>query len=257
MKITVNKARRAFCAVGVGLLMTATAAAAEPRAFAAISLVADELRMVGQEVVTGSALNNNPVETLSVGFDLIELQSLSALADAILKADAVATVAPVKLTEPRYYATRMDSEQGARASLPEDLVSMLRKGKVSHLVLLTKHRSEARMNTGINLLGTGYVEGLGFYVDRDTPLRQSGTSEVAKGFLAPYVYVRFSLIDVATLAVLRTEVVSDGRVLTAHGTKVGGDPWQILSPAEKVETLRRMVRAQTEAVVPRLLAGLQ
>jgi hypothetical protein len=243
--------------LGLGLALPLVALAEEPRAFAAISLVADELRIVGQQGTTGTALNQNEVVKIALNFDLIEAHALRAVTEAILKADASATVAPVKLTDARYYASQSTFVQGERAALPDDLLRTLRNGRVSHLVLLNKHRADARMNSGLQTFGSGRVEGLGYYVDHEARIREVGRAEVASGFLSPYVYVRLSVIDVASLAVLDSRTVVATQVLTAIGTKAGRDPWEVLDATQKIETLKQMIHNEVQDLVPKVLQGIK
>lgn len=251
-----SRMRRRICA-GLGLALPLAALASEPRAFAVISLVADELRIVGQQGTTGTALNQNEVAKIPLNFDLLEGHCLRAVTEAILKADTSATVAPVRLTEARHYAAPSVFAPGERAALPDDWLRMLRNGGVSHLVLLSKHRADARMNSGMQTFGSGRVEGLGYYVDNEMRLRQVGQAEVAKGFLSPYVYVRLSLIDVPSLAVIDSRTVVATKVLTAIGTKAGRDPWDVLDAGQKIETLKQMVSTEVQGLVPQLLQGIK
>ena len=82
------------------------------------------------------------------------------------------------------------------------------------------------------------VAGPGYYVDRDLWISRSDTGERAQGFLAPFVYIRVSLIDLATSAILRHELITESLVLSAARSKQGDDPWGVLSAEEKVAQLR-------------------
>ena len=248
--------RRALFALISWFVVGAPVWATEPpRTYAAISLIADSLRTVGHEATTGSLLANNPVELTPLGFEVLELPALRAVLGAVMTADRNAKVMPLKITDAAVYARQADFIAGSRAALPTELLEPLKQSGVSHLVLITRHRAAAQMNTGTMVLGSGTVEGVGFYIDREYRLRRQERSEITTGYLAPYVYVRAALIDLKTLKVLNSEISSVGTVHTASGSKVGADPWQILGDGEKIETLKDMIQRQLNLTVSKLLAG--
>jgi len=237
-----------------GLTVPAWATEA-PRTYAAMSLIADGLRNVGHEGTTGSLLANNPRVMSPLDFDVLELPALRAVLGAVMAADKNAKVMPLKITDAAVYARQGDFIDGGRAVLPGELLEPLRQSAITHLVLVTRHRAEARMDSGVLTLGSGTVEGVGFYLDREYQLRQQERSEVTTGYLAPFVYLKASLIDLKTLRVVNTQVSTYGRVWTASGKDVGADPWTILGDAEKIRVLREMIQKQVTSAVTKLLAG--
>jgi hypothetical protein len=220
-----------------------------PRSIAIVSLLCDSIRVVGQEPTTGSRVNRNPVESIAVTFDALELPALRAATAAVLKADASAKVAPLKITDAAVYAAQSNMVAGAKADLPAAILNPLKEAKITHLVLITRYRDEARMDTGRQVLGSGKVEGVGYYLDRETQIRLLSDGAVSVGFLAPFVYARVSLVDLATLQVIRSQVTTVGQAITAAATKTGGDPWDILDNAGKVDRLRKMLERQIEETV--------
>jgi hypothetical protein len=113
---------------------------------------------------------------------------------------------------------------------------------MTHLILVTKHRADTRMNSGQVSLGSGRLEGVGFYVDRITRLQLLGTSERTVGYLAPYVYARVALVDLAAARVVAKREVTRGEVVTASQTGAGGgDPWGWLDEKGKLQALASMI----------------
>lgn len=254
--MTTSLIRRALLVLVASNALAMPALATEaPRTYAAMSLIADGLRSVGHEGTTGSLLAVNPKEVTPLDFDVLELPALRAVLGAVMAADTKAKVMPLKITDAAVYARQGDFIDGDRAALPGNLLDPMRQSGVTHLVLVTRHRAAARMNTGILTLGSGSVEGVGFYLDREYQLRMLERSELTTGYLAPFVYVRAVLIDLKTLRVVNSQVSTVGRVFTASGKTVGADPWLILSDAEKIQKLREMIQQQVTAVVTKLLAG--
>jgi hypothetical protein len=113
---------------------------------------------------------------------------------------------------------------------------------MTHLVLVQKLRADARMNTGRGSLGTGKLEGVGFYVDRITRLQLERTSEVTVGYLAPYLYARILLVDLGAMRVVAKREVTRGDVVTASQTGAGGaDPWTWLDAKGKLQAIASMI----------------
>ena len=248
--------RRVLLATALACSLAGSVHAADPpRTYAAISLIADGLRNVGHEGTTGSLLAANPVEVVPMNFDVLELPALRAVLGAVMAADSKAKVMPLKITDAAVYARQGNLVSGDRAALPDDMLAPLRQSGVTHLVLVTRHRAEARMDTGMLQLGTGNVEGVGFYLDRETRLKGIGRSELTTGYLAPFVYLRVALIDLSTLKVINSQVSTAGKVITAADKNVGADPWAILSDPEKIETLKGMIQRQIAGAVSKLLGS--
>jgi len=250
-----NGPKRFGCIVLLGLIvLLRPAAAAEDsgRVYAVVTLIGDALRIVGDEPTTGTKIGRNAVEVVPLTFDVLEVAALKAATDAVLQADASARAAPLKITDPAIYAKQDEFFDGTRATLPEGILKPLRGSPVTHLLLVTRYRADARMDTGLLRLGNGKVEGVGYYLDREFRLRLIGTNEVTVGYLAPYVYMRVSVIDLATSTVEHTQISTTGKVLTASGTGTA-DPWTILDSAGKIMALRNMINEQLEATVPRVV----
>ena len=251
----VRRSALALMVAAAGFAGQPAVAQSEPaRVYAVISLVGDSLRVVGDQASIGSKISRNAVEDIPLQFELVELPAVRSVAASLMKADATAKVAPVKIVDPAIYAAQADFVVGDRVALPAGIVDPLRGSPVTHLLLVTRYRSEALIKTGLQRLGSGRIEGLGMYLDRDMVLRVQGNSEVTTGYLAPYVYIRVSLIDMRTQKLLRSETVTDSWVYTPDGKTAGRDPWNILSDREKITTISQMLEKQLLAAVPKVLA---
>ncbi|MCM2328631.1 MAG: hypothetical protein NDI88_12130, partial [Lysobacter sp.] len=127
----------------------------------------------------------------------------------------------------------------------------------THLLLLTRHRGEGRIRTADSTIGIGRLEGLGFYVDRETrmPAAQPGEAG-APGFVAPFACLRANLVELGTLAVLGEEATLEAEAVTTAGAAESAHPWDALSADEKTAALGRFTARGLEAVVPRVLARL-
>ncbi|MCW5635864.1 MAG: hypothetical protein KIT17_21180 [Rubrivivax sp.] len=219
-----------------------------------MSLLADEFTVVGQEGTTGTKLDQNRRETVRIADGALERLVIGAAMRAVAGVDAAAKVMPMLVNEPRYYRDQSDWVDGDKAALPAELAEALRGAGMTHLVLVRKLRAPARMNTGRVSLGTGRLEGVGFYVDRSMPLRLEGTSEVTVGYLAPYVYARAALIDLVEGRVLGQRDVTYGEVVTASLTGArGADPWHWLDARGKLQAIASIVERDLALAIESLL----
>lgn len=231
-------------------------AQAPGRVIGVMSLVADEFVVVGQVGTTGTKLDQNRRETVPIEAGALERTVLGTVMKAIGRADAAAKVMPMLINEPRYYKGQDDWLDGDKATLPAEVAEALRGARMTHLVLVQKLRADARMNTGRASLGTGKLEGLGFYVDRITRIQLLGTSVTTVGYLAPYVYARVSLIDLGNLRVLARRDITHGEVVL--GSQAGarsGDPWEWLDAKGKVQAIASMIEQDMDAAVTALMKG--
>ncbi len=230
------------------------AALAQPaRVIGIVSLVADHLTVTGFESTTGSNVHSNPVEKIELQDDGLERSVLRAALRAINEAKAGRAV-PLLINDGRLYRDQADLVGADRAQLPDTLLQTLRAQQATQLLLVTKHRDAARMQTGVQHFGSGRVEGLGFYIDRVTPLRQVNSAKESIGYLAPHVYVRVSLIDVADGKLLGTRTVTASQVITAHRVDSGADPWNLLDSAGKVKAIDTMIARELAPALRALLS---
>lgn len=243
------------------LLMSLPLAAAWPAALhaadavvAIVSLAADQLTVTGFESTTGSKLDNNPQQRIALASQDLEKSILRAGLRAVADARAGKAV-PLLLSDAGLYRAQDRMLEGGSVALPPSLIATLQAQKATRLLLVTKHRAEARMKAADVELGSGRVEGLGFYVDRVTPLRREGTSEIGIGYIAPHVYVRLSLVDVADGRVLGTRLVTASRVHIASSADRGADPWELLDSQAKLKALNELIETICVPEMRALLAS--
>lgn len=227
--------------------------AAEP-VVAIVSLAADQLTVTGFESTTGSKLDNNPQQRVPLAGSDLEKSLLRAGLRAVTEARAGKAV-PLLLSDPGLYRAQDRLLDGGSVVLPASLIATLQEQKATRLLLVTKHRAEARMKGAEIDLGSGRVEGLGFYVDRVTRLRREGTSEIGIGYIAPHVYVRLSLVDVADGRVLGTRLVTASQVFVASSADRGADPWDLLDDRAKLQALNDLIQTNCVPEMRALLSS--
>jgi hypothetical protein len=231
------------------LLVTAFTAQAAERAYAVLSLVGDRISVVRHAPVTGSNLDRSQRESFPVTDGSLDRAMLAAVDRALRAQDRSAK--PVLLFAPDaalYEAQdRMLDEKGAVTSLLDPVRALLRGSGATHLILATRYRHEAEFERGNSHVGTGILEGAGFYVDRRLDARGR-----IRGFLGPYLYFQLTLVDLATgTVVAQQQLLGSNAVPAARSDTL--DPWDALSPAQKVEALARIARREASKAVPELV----
>ncbi|WP_457334396.1 hypothetical protein [Rhizobacter sp. P5_C2] len=243
-----------------GALLLATGAgawAAEvPRAgYAVVSLIGDKLSVVTHEASTGTTIERNRTQSLPVGGGVFDAEAMTQAEVALKRLDAGARVTLYDLSSPAMFEQQDRFFDGGRLKFSPAVVAAMRKDGATHLVLITKQQSTARLQAGENnSLGSGYLQGLGFYIDRAVGMIRPTTGETGRGFFAPYVFAKLSLIDLASL-----EVVSESRIKANYSSASVGvaqspDAWDALTPKGKIDALKELIDEHVPKAVEALIA---
>jgi hypothetical protein len=247
--------RRQFLQVETTLIASALAGSSRAdgtRTYVALSLIGDRLDIVTHRPQTGSNLDKNEHAALPLTDTLFDAAALKAVAESVEKSQSKASVVLLAASSPKLYARQEGLFDGSRLVIPDDIRAALAKEKATHLILLTKHRGEANLQSANGLFGSGKLEGLGFYIDSQHYFRRTDTGELAQGCLAPFVYIRLSLVDLQTFEVMKTEVVTKTATLSAARSS-DMNPWNALTQKQKVEMLLEMLGDEVSRVVPTLV----
>lgn len=241
------------------LLLAATciahAADADAR-YAVLSLLSDEITVVVRgDTTTGATIDRNRRQALAVPGHVLDKRMALAIDDALRAAGA--TTPPVLLftLDPAIFerqAQLLGSGQGA-AGLLDAVRPVLKGADARYLVIATKYRHEAAMRFSNGSAGTGTLSGLGFYVDTQMESHEyGGAGRTGTGFVAAYAYYLLSLVDLESGRVVR-EVPVLGTQLALGFRSESGNPWDAMTPQEKIAALERLLRAETRRVMPELL----
>jgi hypothetical protein len=143
---------------------------------------------------------------------------------------------------------------GGTVRFPDDLAAALKERGCTHVIAFTRLRADANLRAFNSRLGDGQLEGLGFYLDRVTPIKNVDSLVSGVGFVAPYFYVRASLLDAASGRVQAMQRITEGEAIGADTAAQAGDPWGSLPNSTKVQLLNNLVESQVLKAVPQLLA---
>jgi len=246
--------RRALAALlGVFIFGSASADPAEApiRKIAVTSLIGDVLTVDTYRKRTSSHIENNLQQIVPSGTTAFDLAALAAARSALAGAFPSAEIAllAVPAAHSDLDPTRVIVD-GAPVAPPGPLVAALKREGFTHLLVIVKHRGLAHLQLAGQTVGSGQLQGLGFYIDNELPVQSAETHETGRGFLAPYVYVRLWLVDLASLRAIREKTVTAS---TTRANYVGLSPWEAMSSEAKVALLTDMVSRSVEAAMSSLL----
>jgi hypothetical protein len=213
-----------------------------PRRYAVLSLIGDRLTVVGYVRKVGSAHDTNDQEIVPLNDTVLDTDALRAAESALRKADPGAPVSLLFAASRKQYENHQALFDGDKAVLPEDIVAPARSTGATHLVLITKLRAQASFEYSSGTrTGSGWLEGVGFYIDRVARTMNRSTGQHGLGYLAPYVYANVSLVDLATNEVVGSHRITASRLISAAQSEDAANPWESLTPKQKTDVLRRLI----------------
>lgn len=250
--------RIAMIVLGLALAASSlTALAAEPAPkYGVLSLIGDKLNVVGYQTSTGTRLDPNRASAITVpdsGFDATALRTVE---EAVKRLGGPNEVMLYAISAPKLVDNPTALFDGDKLVLAPALVDGMRKDGATHLLLLTRHRQEAQLRAANAWLGVGRLEGLGYYIDLQQGMTAVEDGEPMRGFIAPYVYLRLSLVDLGNLRILRQKTITASDTIAARRKQesANSNPWTMLTANEKLDTLNRMIGNEMKEAVPALLA---
>ncbi len=245
---------------GALLLAASLAAAAQPAppaatpSLAIYSQMAREVSLVRFQKATGSRLGNNLRERIPVQQGALDTVAVMAAGKVLRQSSPAAGLWLVGPTDEDLFDGLQNAAEGSKVEFPADMAAALRERGSTHLLLFTRHRADASFPIAYTSIGTGQIDGLGFYIDYQTELVRVGAGVASKGFLAPFAYFRSILVDVATPRILQSKKSTVSGVTTSSDTKVSSiNPWNALTADQKAAVLRQLVEREIARVVPLLV----
>ena len=242
------------CAALTGAPRALAADDATPR-YAVLSAIGDQLTLVFFQRGVGSNIDQNVRKEVPIKDTALDNFALLAVDDAIRQrhpkaATALMSSRDAALLKPREQL--LDSPAEA-AQLLEPVKDVLQKTQATRLILVSKARADARFAMREGYVGTGKVNGLGFYIDQEmrVQLVESGKRDI--GFIAPYAYLSVSLIDVPTLSVIRRKLVTESTVVATAEASGALRPWDAMTSQQKIDAIERLIRTAIERALPELL----
>lgn len=218
------------------------------------SLLGDSVQVVAGQESTGTRLDTTQRESLDfkgIGFDAITLRVISAHMRSVRPATKLQLYqAPGGLSLEQQRAIAAGAE---KAQLPGWMVDSIERNGLSHLLIGTRSRGPVDVPTANNSsLGRAEVDGIGFYLDRSYKIQNLETGALTTGLIAPYVYVRLTLMDAISGKIVSLAHIRIANAHVSDTNQLSGDPWTYMSIEQKVNALRGAL----EDGISRAMAGM-
>ncbi len=260
MNAVIKKKTLSLCLGCAGLLWMGEAGAedAAARHYAALSLIGDSISVIFEVETTGSNLDRNKLEKIEVPNSELDNTALLAVNNAVGKMrPGVKTELLISNDAGLYKMQGALFDGSAEAGIALEGLKLALKDKpdITHLVLVTKHRGDARLKLKNSSFGHGKLEGLGFYVDSRIRSKRSDTQEIGRGMIAPYAYVTVRLIDTHSWTVVAEKTLDNSTSFANAGDRGEGlNAWDTLTAAQKTVVLRRLIQATVRQTAQDVLA---
>lgn len=256
MNATYSLSRRNLLALAMLPIAPAWSAEVTPiRSLGVFSLLGDGLQLVYPADATDTRLDRNlrdSLPTKDIGFDQAALRGVRNVMSRLQPAARLQMFRSNAAMEPA--AQRALAEGAAKAELPAWIVGTIQSAQLSHILLITRHRGEASFPTfGGYSIGRGSVEGIGYYVDNSTEIKNLDTGRPSIGFLGAFVMLRLQLMDATSGDIIGSQDVRVGQLHAGRNDSEAANIWNALDPREKVEVLRQLVQDNVARVMPRAL----
>jgi len=251
-----RRATAAVLAVAAMLGLAGGARAADPpaRIYAVISLVGDQFSVIKRRPQIGAHRDTN--ERLEFPVADAHFDRMAMTGAAIRRARPGVDVLQASIRDPRLFAAqdKLLTETPESHDLRVALQGLLAKYGATHLVLVTKRRNEASFKIVNSTIGSGTISGIGFYLDSVTTMVREGSKEASPGFLSTYAYVTVSLLDAASLRLVRSEYALESSMALAVDSTEAVRAWDALTPEGKVASLERVLRNGVDRATTAVLA---
>ncbi len=237
----------------VSMLFAVAASGADARKYAVLSLIGDEMLIVGAGQSTGQRLDRNPRSYVRLDDPIVDKTVLLAANETLKQATGAEPVLLFAQERPLYaMQQRLMNEGQGMVNLLGYIRPLIGNSGATHLVLFTKARREARMQLSDMWVGTGMVEGVGFYVDSTTEVIIRDKQQNAVGFVAAFAYFDVALVDLGKGAIVGEQRVMASKTMAAPAS-VATEVWSGISGAEKMRMLQLILRREVDRTLPVLL----
>ncbi|KQV45828.1 hypothetical protein [Duganella sp. Root336D2] len=241
----------AFVSVGI------RAETAPIRSVAVLSLAGNSLALHVQRHQVGSRTESSPVEVRRMEDQVFDQAAIIAARSSLLKLLPDAKLNLMMTQDKGLYSAQNELFEHPEQHVEDRnyLKTLLKEQGVSHAIVISKFRSVAAIKLLDATVGSGALEGLGFYVDDmiDTLNRRDDTR--SRGMVAPFAYVRVRLLEADSLNVIGEGTAKQSFILARPSADSSGmDTFNKMTGADKVKNVRTALEYAMEAILPGVLA---
>ena len=220
------------------------AAAGATRTYAVVSLIGDQFVVVSRRSDVGSRLDPNERTNLPVPDPVFDRVAAAAVEKALLDARPGTPVLRTLIRDPRLFALqdKLLTESAESHDMRIALHDLLAKAGATDLILVTKQRGEPTFGVADGKInGPGWISGIGFYIDNVTGMFNSEHRMTGEGFLAPYAYLSVSLLDMASMRLVKSAQGLQTTMALPQDKQAAAHAWDAMSAKEKVDALERVI----------------
>jgi hypothetical protein len=120
--------------------------------------------------------------------------------------------------------------------------------------LVAKNRRLPDPNLARVLNSDVQLEGLGFFIDAQANTRTTDTAVVNRGYIAPFVYIKVAVVEVATGKLVANENIATSRSMAPNEVaRTDGWIWDAITTEEKLAALADLIEREMARVIPPIL----
>lgn len=226
------------------------------RSIAVLSLAGNSLALHVERHQVGSRTENAPVEVRPMEDPVFDQVAIIAARTSLLRMLPNAKLNLMTTQDKGLYSAQNDMFEHPEQH-PEDreyLKTLLKEQGVSHAIVISKFRSVAAIKLVDATVGTGALEGLGFYVDDMIQTLNRGDNTSSRGLVAPFAYVRVRLVEADSLKVVGQGTAKQSFVIARPSADSSGmDTFNKMTGADKIKNVRTALECAMDAVLPSVL----
>lgn len=227
------------------------------RSVAVLSLAGNSLALHVQRHQVGSRTDSAPVEVRPIDDPVFDQVAIIAARSSLLKLLPDAKLNLMTTQDKGLYSAQNDLFEHPEQHVDdrEYLKTLLKEQGVSHAIVISKFRGVAAIKLVDATVGSGALEGLGFYVDDmiETLNRRDDTR--SRGMVAPFAYVRVRLVEAESLKVVGEGTAKQSFVIAHPSADSSGmDTFNKMTGADKIKHVRTALECAMEAILPGVLA---
>ena len=241
-------------------LFLCCAAQAAGDTYAVVSLVGDGLLVVAHRASTGTSFAGNVREFVTASDTALDRSALIAADDALRSAIPGARGVLLGGRDPAAVEaqSKAPGQAGTMQAIADALRAKLPATGADWLIIVAKGQHAAQFSPDVDSnthVGTGTVEGLGYYLDREYRVSKgNGTRDASPGFLGAFAAIDVGLVDLRTGKVVAER---DGwQALVVHESDSPTlSPWDALTPERKIAIVNGLLKDELARSIPALLAS--
>jgi len=227
------------------------------RSIAVLSLAGNSLALHAERHQVGSRTENAPIEVLPVEDPVFDQVAIIAARAKLTKLLPQVKLSLMTTQDKGLYSAQNDMFEHPEQHVEdrEYLRSLLKEQGVSHAIVISKFRSVAAIKLIDTTVGSGALEGLGFYVDDMINTINRGDNTSSRGMVAPFAYVRVRLVEADSLRVVGQGTAKQSFVIVRPSADSSGmDTFNKMTGADKVRNVRTALEYAMDAALPNALA---